>query len=78
MISHLISDYLIDFTGGWARMKSFQLRKNINDNNNNNGEKKAANVIFDEIVKCLNQNYLIGCLNYDEDKTMRKFGRGRE
>ena len=63
----LVNDYLVDLTGGWARMTPFVNNK---DSGMDESKKKA---LFEEIVKALNQKYLIGCMYYDESKLEEDF-----
>ena len=55
----LLKDFLVDFTGGWSKMIRLQ-RENIED--------KHKKFYFDEITRCINQGYLIGCMKYEETK----------
>jgi hypothetical protein len=57
-----INDFLVDLTGGWARMTHFNSGK---DSGFDENKKKA---LFEEIQKSLNLKYLIGCMKYDETK----------
>ena len=63
----LVNDYLVDLTGGWAKMTSFVNNK---DSGMDESKKKA---LFEEIVRSLNQKYLIGCMKYDESKLDEDF-----
>ena len=55
----LLKDFLVDFTGGWSKM--IRLPKD-------NIEEKHKKFYFDEITRCVNQGYLMGCMKYDESK----------
>ena len=57
-----VNDFLVDLTGGWARMTHFNSGK---DSGFDENKKKA---LFEEIQKSLNLKYLIGCMKYDETK----------
>lgn len=52
-----IKNTLVEFTGGIS--KKIDLKEKLDDN-----EKK---ILFEEIKRCLNQKYLIGCLRFDEN-----------
>ena len=57
-----VTDFLVDLTGGYARLKEFVGGK---DSGFDENKKKA---LFEEIQKALNQKYLIGCMKYDASK----------
>ncbi|MCQ2821334.1 MAG: C2 family cysteine protease, partial [archaeon] len=71
LTSSSICDYLVDFTGGWARMKSFSFKR---DSDPSEVEKKEIRAIYDEILRNLSQKYLIGCMYYDEEKMQEDNG----
>ena len=56
---NLLKDYLVDFTGGWSKMIKI---------NKDNLDEKSKKFYFDEIMRCIGQGYLIGCMKYDEEK----------
>ena len=56
----LIKDFLVDFTGGYSKMIKLPKTTEI--------EEKTKKFYFDEIQRCINQGYLIGCMKYDETK----------
>ena len=56
---NLLKDFLVDFTGGWSKMIKI---------NKDNLDEKSKKFYFDEIMRCIGQGYLIGCMKYDEDK----------
>ena len=62
-----MNDYLVDFTGGWAKTTQFTHTK---ENSMDEARKKA---LYDEILKALSQKYLIGCMKYDETKLEEDF-----
>ncbi len=57
-----VTDFLVDLTGGYARLKEFVAGK---DSGFDESKKKA---LFEEIQKALNQKYLIGCMKFDASK----------
>ena len=62
-----VNDFLVDLTGGWAKMTEFSNNKETGFDEN---KKKS---LFEEIQKALEQKYLIGCMKYDDTKLDEDF-----
>ena len=60
----LLKDFLVDFTGGWSKMIKVPKPSVI--------EEKTKKFFFDEITRCMSQNYLIGCMKLDDSKIIEE------
>ena len=60
----LLKDFLVDFTGGWSKMIKVPKPSVIED--------KTKKFFFDEITRCIEQNYLIGCMKFDDGKIVEE------
>ena len=60
----LLKDFLVDFTGGWSKMIKVPKPSVI--------EEKTKKFFFDEITRCMSQNYLIGCMKLDDTKIIEE------
>ena len=60
----LLKDFLVDFTGGWSKKIKVPKPSVI--------EEKTKKFFFDEITRCMSQNYLIGCMKLDDGKIIEE------
>ena len=60
----LLKDFLVDFTGGWSKMIKVPKPSVI--------EEKTKKFFFDEIMRCMSQHYLIGCMKLDDGKIIEE------